>query len=200
MEKILLISLIFTILVIGNWLYLRRGSRNRLSSGSAQLRMHEGVLLPSNLPCYFLTVCNFSGIPITVTHLWMETANPASGPPRQVQMIFPGWGPILPSDVREACVPKELFPVIEDWFLCGRIRLSDGQVLKSTLDLNVPPMGLILGNTSSMTYVTSGPKPATLRLVDDNGRCLELDPKTLPPGDNMSPITPITHIPSKTVD
>ena len=40
-----------------------------------------------------------------------------------------------------------------------------------------------------------------LRLVDDNsGRSLELDPETLPPGSNMSPITPITPIPSKTVD
>ena len=132
----------------------------------------------------------------------METANAASGLPRQVQLIFPGWGPILPSDVREACVPKELFPDVENWFLCGRIRLSDGQVLESTLNLNVPPMGLIPGNTSAtVTYVTSGPRPATLRLVDDNnGRSLELDPETLPPGSSMSPIIPITPIPSKTVD
>lgn len=206
METILLSCLIITILVMAcrtvfHWLERKLGSGG-LSTGKVLLKMHDGVLLPSNLPCYFLTVCNFSSLPSTVTHVWMETADPASGLPRQVQLIFPGWGPILPSDVREACVPKELFPDVENWFLCGRIRLSDGQVLESTLDLNVPPMGLIPGNTSAtVTYVTSGPRPATLRLVDDNnGRSLELDPETLPPGSNMSPITTITPIPSKTVD
>lgn len=145
METILLSCLIITILVMAcrtvfHWLERKLGSGG-LSTGKVLLKMHDGVLLPSNLPCYFLTVCNFSSLPSTVTHVWMETADPASGLPRQVQLIFPGWGPILPSDVREACVPKELFPDVENWFLCGRIRLSDGPVLESTLDLNVPPHG-----------------------------------------------------------
>jgi hypothetical protein len=51
-----------------------------------------------------------------------------------------------------------------------------------------------------LNCLTSSPKRAILRLVDDDGSSLELDPETLPPGSNMAPITPITLIAPKTVD
>ena len=99
--------------------------------------VHQAFFPGDPRPHYFMKVTNLSkNRDISVEHIWFATE-----PPKHIL------DPALPARLRpdetfETAIPAEL-PDGSNIEQLGRVRLSNGKVLKSRLNHNVPPFGMV---------------------------------------------------------
>jgi hypothetical protein len=104
--------------------------------------VHTAVFLPGSPKQYFMKVTNLSrSREIEITHAWFETE------PR-VDILNPDRP--LPARLRldetfETWIPVGSVPAVPDVERLGRVRLSNGKVVKSRLNKDVPPVGAVAG-------------------------------------------------------
>ena len=113
-----------------------------------RFRTHVAFFQNNPMPHIYLTVTNLSrSREIEVTHVWLDTQPPISAlnnerplPIRLVaDQIWETWIPV-------SSVPSHEFHKI---LKLGRIRLSDGRIIKSRPDHHIPPDGFVPGVGSS---------------------------------------------------
>jgi hypothetical protein len=119
---------------------LARGWRQR--QRRVRVLVHRGIFLPSSPEHYFMKVTNLSASrEIELTHIWFETNPP-------VHILNPDRP--LPARLRldetfETWVSIPALPNVPNVERLGRVRLSNGKVIKSRLNRKVPPVGNVAG-------------------------------------------------------
>lgn len=105
---------------------------------------HQAVLLPAGPECYFINVTNLSPErDATITHVWMDCGtqisilNPSRPLPHRLK----------PEDTWETWIEINRLPLPfrNNAFECGRVRLSNGRVIKSKQNTTVPAVGYVPG-------------------------------------------------------
>jgi hypothetical protein len=122
------------------WLY-------RIISLKQSLRVlcHRAFFLPNGPECYFINVTNLSlGRDAVVTHVWIESGD-------QIQILNPSRTlprRLGPEDTWETWIEVGRLPISirENAFTLARVRLSNGRVIKSKKNENVPTSGYVAGN------------------------------------------------------
>ena len=113
-----------------------------------RFRTHLAFFQNNQVPHVFLTVTNLSrSREIEITHVWLETYPIVSA------LVMERSLPVrlLPDQIWETWIPVKQTPVkeISSVLKLGRVRLSDGRVIKSRPDRNVPPEGFVPGSDLS---------------------------------------------------
>jgi len=110
----------------------------------ARVLCHRGFL-PTNTDCYFVNVTNLSlKRDLEVTHVWFEcrsqvnVLNHQRPVPRRLQ----------PDESWETWIEAERIPqeFRENFHRLARVRLSNGRIIKSKLNRNVPSEGFVPGS------------------------------------------------------
>lgn len=128
----------------GLWLadHLRGWQQRRRN---VRVLVHRAVFLPSSPEHFFVKVTNLSPArEIEVTHVWFQTEPPVH--------VFNHDRP-LPARLRldetyETWCPVVSVPEIANVERLGRVRLSNGKVVKARLHKGVPPAGYVAGRGS----------------------------------------------------
>jgi len=103
---------------------------------------HRAIWLPASPEHYFMKVVNLSpNREVEITHTWFDTQPP-------VHIVNPDRP--LPARLRldeefETWVPVAAVPNVPNVERLGRVRLSNGKVVKSRLNRTVPPVGTVAG-------------------------------------------------------
>jgi hypothetical protein len=119
---------------------LARGWRQR--QRRVRVLVHRGIFLPTSPEHYFMKVTNLSASrEIELTHIWFETKPP-------VHVLNPDRP--LPARLRldetfETSLPVVALPNVQNVERLGRVRLSNGKVIKSRRHRKVPPVGYMAG-------------------------------------------------------
>ena len=112
---------------------------------SVRVLCHRAFFLPNGPECYFINVTNLSPQrDAELTHVWIERGN-------KIHVLNPSRP--LPQRLR----PEETWetwievgrlpiPVREDAFKLARVRLSNGRIIKSKKNENVPTAGYVPGS------------------------------------------------------
>ncbi len=122
------------------WLFRIIGLRQ-----SVRVLCHRAFFLPNGPECYFINVTNLSlQRDAEVTHAWMACdnelpmLNPSRPLPRRLrpEESWETWIEVnnLPASVRDGA------------FNLARVRLSNGRVIKSKKNMNVPSAGYVPGS------------------------------------------------------
>jgi hypothetical protein len=105
--------------------------------------IHRAIFLPTSTEHFFLKVTNLSETrEVEITHIWFATEPPVH--------VLNSARP-LPTRLRldetfETWVPVAEVPHVPNVEFLGRIQLSNGKVVKSRLNRNVPPVGYVAGS------------------------------------------------------
>ncbi len=108
----------------------------------ARALVHRAYFVPQSPWHYFMKVVNLSpNREIEITHIWFDT-NP------RVDILNPDRA--LPTRLRpyetfETWVPVASLPDVPNMEQLGRVLLSGGQIVKSQLNKDVPPVGYVAG-------------------------------------------------------
>ena len=109
----------------------------------ARALVHRASFLQPRSPeCYFVKVVNLlQDRDIEVTHVWFDTDPPV--------YIFNDARPLPtrlhPNVTFETWVPVAALPDVPNMEQLGRVLLSSGQIVKSQLNKDVPPVGYVAG-------------------------------------------------------
>ena len=112
---------------------------------SVRVRTHLAFFASSRQQCYFINVVNRSlKRDVEITHVWIQgdeqirIQNPDRNLPRRLK----------PEESWETWIPVDHLPkhLRNNAFELARVRLSNGKVLKSRKNKNVPESGTIAGN------------------------------------------------------
>lgn len=112
---------------------------------SVRVFCHRAFFLPDGPECYFINVTNLSLQRDTeITHVWIEhdeaihILNPARRLPRRLK----------PEETWETWIHVERLPssIREEAYTLARVRLSNGRVVKSKNNDNVPSAGYVPGS------------------------------------------------------
>jgi hypothetical protein len=104
--------------------------------------VHRAIWLPASPEHYFMKVVNLSpSRDVEITHTWFDTQPP-------VHIVNPDRP--LPARLRldeefETWVPVAAIPNVPNVEGLGRVRLSNGKVVKSRRNRTVPPVGTVAG-------------------------------------------------------
>jgi hypothetical protein len=104
--------------------------------------VHRAIFLPASPEQYFMKVTNLSpSREVEITHTWFDTQPP-------VHIMNPARP--LPARLRldeeyETWVPVAAVPDVPNVERLGRVRLSNGKVVKSRHNRTVPPVGAVAG-------------------------------------------------------
>ena len=109
-----------------------------------RFRTHRAFFIGSGVECFFLTVTNTSrSREIEITHVWLDT-NP------QVYVMVterPLPKRLKPDEIWETWIPMQNIPK-SSWdaaYHLGRLRLSNGKIIRSRKDKKVPSIGFVPG-------------------------------------------------------
>ena len=106
---------------------------------------HRAFFLPNGPECYFINVTNLSlQRDAEVTHVWIESGNEI--PVLNLSRPLPRR--LRPEETWETWIEVERLPipVREDAFKLARVRLSNGRIIKSKKNENVPIAGYVAGS------------------------------------------------------
>jgi hypothetical protein len=112
---------------------------------SLRVRCHRAFLLPSGPECYFINVANLSlQREAEITHVWIEgpdqvpVLNPSRSLPRRLR----------PEETWETWIAVDSLPkaIQQDSFELARVRLSNGRIVKSGKNTDVPSAGYVPGS------------------------------------------------------
>jgi len=122
------------------WLFRIIGLRQ-----SVRVLCHRAFFLPSGPECYFINVTNLSlQRDAEVTHVWMACDNklPVLNPSRRLPHR------LRPEDSWETWIEVNNLPasVRDDAFKLARVRLSNGRIIQSKKNMNVPSAGYVPGS------------------------------------------------------
>ena len=126
--------------LILEWLFKIIGLRQ-----TVRVLCHHAVLLPNGPECYFINVTNLSlQREAEITHVWMQCGdeipvlNPSRPLPRRLK----------PEESWETWIHLERLPASfrDDAFEYARVRLSNGRIVKSKKNENVPSAGYVPGS------------------------------------------------------
>lgn len=104
--------------------------------------VHRAIFLPISAEHLFLKVTNLSETrEVEITHIWFATEPPVH--------ILNSARP-LPARLRlgetfETWVPVVEVPNVSNVEFLGRVQMSNGKVVRSRLNKNVPPVGNVAG-------------------------------------------------------
>jgi hypothetical protein len=107
-----------------------------------RLLVHRAIFLPSSPEYFFLKATNLSPTrEVEIEHVWFATQPP-------VYIVNPARP--LPARLRvdetfETWVPVASVPDVPEVERLGRARLSNGKVVKSRLNKDIPPVGNVAG-------------------------------------------------------
>jgi hypothetical protein len=110
-----------------------------------RVRCHRAFLLPSGPECYLINVANLSlQRDAEITHVWFDNSeqvpvlNPSRPLPRRLR----------PEETWETWIAVESLPkmIQQDAFELARVRLSNGRVIKSRRNMDVPTAGYVPGS------------------------------------------------------
>ena len=112
---------------------------------SVRVLCHRAFFLPNGPECYFIYVANLSLQRDTeITHVWLEggeqihVLNPSRPLPRRLK----------PEETWETWIGVESLPLTirEDAYTLARVRLSNGRIMKSKKNEDVPSAGYVPGS------------------------------------------------------
>ena len=111
---------------------------------SVRVLCHRAFLIPNGPECYFINVTNLSfQRDAEITHVWMESGNeiPVLNPSRSLPRR------LKPEETWETWIEVESLPTLvrADAFKLARVRLSNGRIIKSKKNENVPSVGYVPG-------------------------------------------------------
>ena len=112
---------------------------------SVRALCHRAFFLPNGPECYFINVTNLSlQRDAEVTHVWIESGNEI--PVLNLSRPLPRR--LRPEETWETWIEVERLPipVREDAFKLARVRLSNGRIIKSKKNENVPIAGYVAGS------------------------------------------------------
>jgi len=112
---------------------------------SVRVLCHRAFFLPNGPECYFINVTNLSlQRDAEVTHVWIESGNEI--PVLNLSRPLPRR--LRPEESWETWIEVERLPipVREDAFKLARVRLSNGRIIKSKKNENVPIAGYVPGS------------------------------------------------------
>ena len=112
---------------------------------SVRVLCHRAFFLPNGPECYFINVTNLSlQRDAEVTHVWIESGNEI--PVLNLSRPLPRR--LRPEETWETWIEVERLPipVREDAFKLARVRLSNGRIIKSKKNENVPIAGYVAGS------------------------------------------------------
>jgi hypothetical protein len=121
------------------WLWSLVTGRRRL-----RLAVHRAFFLATGQECYFVNATNLSKTrEIEITHVWFDTTPPVHllRPERPLPKR------LKPDETWETWIEVSAIPGVEisQAFTLGRARLSNGKIIKSCENRNVPPVGQVPG-------------------------------------------------------
>ena len=110
---------------------------------SLRVLCHRAVFSPTGPDCYFINVTNLSlQRDAEVTHVRIESGNqiPVLNPSRTLPRR------LRPEETWETWIEVERLPmsIRQDAFRLARVRLSNGRIIKSKRNENVPSAGYVL--------------------------------------------------------
>lgn len=112
---------------------------------SVRVLCHRAFFLPNGPECYFFNVANLSLQRDTeITHVWLESRNqiPVLNPSRPLPHR------LRPEETWETWIEVNGLPesIREDSFKLARVRLSNGRIIKSKKNEDVPSVGYVPGS------------------------------------------------------
>jgi len=122
------------------WIFMIIGLKQ-----SVRVLCHRAYFLPNGPECYFINLANLSlQRDAEVTHVWLESDNqiPVLNPTRPLPRR------LKPEETWETWIEVESLPksIREDSFELARVRLSNGRIIKSRKNENVPRAGYVPGS------------------------------------------------------
>lgn len=112
---------------------------------SVRVLCHRAFFLPNGPECYFINVVNLSlQREAEITHVWLESdeqipvLNPSRPLPRRLKPEET-WGTWIEVDT----LPQS---IREDAYTLARVRLSNGRIMKSIKNDDVPSAGYVPGS------------------------------------------------------
>jgi hypothetical protein len=121
------------------WLFKIVGLRQAI-----RVLCHRAVLLPQGGDCYFINVTNLSlQRDAEVTHVWIQCEK--NIPVLNALRILPRR--LRPEESWKTWIEVNKLPpsIRDDAFKLARVRLSNGRIIKSTENRNVPTAGHVPG-------------------------------------------------------
>ena len=112
---------------------------------SVRVLCHRAFFLPNGPECYFINVANLSlQRDAEITHVWLDSdeqihvLNPSRPLPRRLK----------PEETWETWIEVNTLPlsIREDAYTLARVRLSNGRIMKSKKNEDVPSAGYIPGS------------------------------------------------------
>jgi hypothetical protein len=128
--------------IILQWLFKIIGLKQRVC-----VLCHRAFLFPSGPECYFINVTNLSlKRNAEITHVWMTC--PEDGVIHVINLSRPLPYRLNPEGSWETWIEVNCLqaPIRENAFCLARVRLSNGKVLHSRKNTNVPSAGFIPGS------------------------------------------------------